>query len=78
MQTKKNKKSQKMTLKDYYDSLERETPPKQKFVEDIASKCSVQEQTVRSWIYGRAKPKEEWHIKVLEEITGIERSELWK
>lgn len=78
MQTEKLKKQRKMTLKDYYESLGSVKPPKQTFIDTVVEKCGVRANTVRRWVYDNAKPQSEEHIKFLEELTGIERSELWK
>ena len=66
-----------MTLKNYYERLERETPPKTAFVKEIAEDCQVTEVTVRNWISYGIKPRDEAHIEILERRTGIKREDLW-
>lgn len=66
-----------MTLRDYYESLERPMPPKKKFVKTVAERCGVDEYTVRIWIYGKSKPSNDEYYKVLSEETGIPVKELF-
>lgn len=66
-----------MTLRNYYERLERETPPKTAFVKEIAEECQVTEVTVRNWISYGIKPKDEKHIEILSKKTNIPIDELW-
>lgn len=67
-----------MTLKDYYDSLRvRQKSPQTIFIETISKRCDVCEGTVRYWIYKNEKPKRERDIRVIEQLTGLTREELW-
>lgn len=67
-----------MDLKSYYENLERETPPKTKFLKEISSLCGVTETTVRNWISYNIKPTNPEHIKIISEKTGIPEADLWK
>jgi hypothetical protein len=67
-----------MTLKDYYKSLGRQTPPKTALIQDIAKLCKVTETTVRNWIIRDMKPINPEHIKIISKKTGIKESDLWK
>lgn len=78
MQNIEEQKTEKMTLKDYYARLEHKKPPKQSFIDAVAKLCNVTDVCVRNWVWGVRKPRKEEHIKILEELTGIERKYLWK
>lgn len=70
-------KSEKMTLKDYYNSLPDPVAPKSDFLREVSERCGVTITTVRNWcIYGM-KPNSYKAVKVLEELTGISEEELW-
>ena len=68
----------KMTLKSYYENLERPTPPKKEFIQMVSQYCGVDPYTVRLWITGKAKPSKAEYYNVLEEVTGISKDELFK
>ena len=75
--THEEEKNSKITLKGYYESLPKRKSPRKEFVDEVASRCGVSEQTVRNWcIYGM-KPQDFKHVKILAEITGIKEEELW-
>lgn len=78
MKTKETKNLRKMTLKDYVESLSKIRPksPRQKFIDEITARCNVKEMTARSW-FNKMPPYEEY-IRIIEEITGISREDLWK
>lgn len=67
-----------MNLKNFYNKLERQMPPKTKFVKEIASLCSVTEATARNWIKYGVKPTNPEHVKIISEKTGIPETDLWK
>ncbi len=73
-----NKKTEKMTLKGYYDSLPEPTVPKREFVLEIMQKCRVVETTAFNWISGRTRASDPRHLAVLSEITGIKQEDLWQ
>lgn len=66
-----------MTLKDYYQALERPVPPKKEFIQRVADKCKVDTYTVRLWINGRSKPSKEEYYQILSEESGIDVNELF-
>lgn len=68
----------KMTLRSYYENLERPTPPKKEFIQRVSTMCDVDPYTVRLWIVGKAKPSKIEYIEVLEEVTGIHRDNLFE
>ena len=70
-------KKTKMTLRSYYENLERPTPPKKEFIQKVSKMCGVDPYTVRLWITGKAKPSRVEYIEVLEEVTGIKKEELF-
>lgn len=70
-------KTEKMTLKGYFESLPKRKSPRKDFVTEVARRCGVSEQTVRNWcIYGM-KPQDFKHVKILSEMTGIKEEDLW-
>lgn len=69
--------NKKMTLKDYFDGLPMRKAPRKEFIDAVAARCGVSEQSVRNWcIYGM-KPQDFKHVKVLSEMTGIKEEDLW-
>lgn len=70
-------KMKKMTLADYYNSLETPIHPKTSFVKRVAERCGVESYTVRIWLSGRSKPSKEEYYDVLSEETGIPKNELF-
>jgi transcriptional regulator with XRE-family HTH domain len=60
-----------MTLRDYYDSLERPVPPKKEFIRKVAERCGVDDYTVRIWINGKSKPSKDEYYQILSEESGI-------
>lgn len=72
-----SEKEQKMTLRSYYEGLERPTPPKKEFIKRVAEMCMVDPYTVRLWITGKAKPSKEEYYNVLSEVTGIDKDKLF-
>ena len=71
-------KSQKITLRGYYQRLPLRSAPRYDFISEIARRCKVTEQTVRNWILYGVKPQQHIHIEILCEITGINEEDLWK
>lgn len=66
-----------MTLRDYYDSLERPVPPKKEFIRRVAERCGVDDYTVRIWINGKSKPSKEEYYQILSEESGIPVAKLF-
>lgn len=66
-----------MTLKSYYESLEREIPPKTALIKELADECNVNEATVRNWILYGIKPREERYKEIISKKTNIPIDELW-
>lgn len=73
----KERKSEKMTLKGYYEGLEPQIPPKRDFIARISMRCGVSQGTVYNWING-LRPKLEEHVKILSQETGIAAGDLWE
>lgn len=71
------KKSQKMTLRGYYDALPSSSHPKTEFVNGIAQRAGVSTATVRNWIAYGMRPNNPEHVQILSEVTGIPAEELW-
>ena len=63
-------------LGDYYRSLPDAVYPKTDFVNNVASRAHVSVATVRNWI-GGMKPRNEKHINILSEMTGIPADKLF-
>lgn len=81
METDKNlaEKCQKMTLKDYYESLPQciRSAPRRDFLNRIAKRCDVTISTVYNWINYGMRPMKKSHAEILSEETGIPASDLW-
>ena len=82
--TKSDKKMKKMTAGDYatpktlgelYRDLD-PTPPKTKFVRELAELCMCSEQTVRMWIQGVQRP-DALKQKLISEKLGVPATELF-
>lgn len=67
----------KMTLRSYYENLERPTPPKKEFIQKVSTMCCVDPYTVRLWITGKARPSKQEYYDILEEVTGIPKDKLF-
>ena len=67
-----------MNLTSYYKSLPRAVAPKTDFVSRVASRCDVNEQTVRTWVAGTNKPSNPKYIEILVEETGIPADKLFE
>ena len=71
------KKNKKITLKGYYSQIPMRSAPRKDFIQEVAERCGVSEQTVRNWcIYGM-KPIKFEHVRILSEMTGIKEEDLW-
>jgi len=69
-----SKNRKKMTLKDYYDSID-DTSPKMKFKEQIIKECGISHATFYNWMNGSSEiPKTS--KERISEITGIPVDEL--
>ena len=68
---------EKMTLKDYYQSLKKDVPPKKAFITRIADLCGVDLFTVRMWVTGRNKPSKAEYYDILSKETGIAKEDLF-
>lgn len=77
-------KSEKLTLKGYYQSLPERYSPKQRLLENIQQKCEeftgkvVTVTTLRNWVLYGIKPKDPLHVKAISEVTGIREEDLWQ
>lgn len=62
----------KMTLKDYYhNGLPSRSFPKTEFVNRVAERCGLNDESVRAWIRGDRLPSEDRYYDILSEETGI-------
>lgn len=73
-----NKKSEKLTLRGYYDGLPTSVNPKTKFINEVIFKTGVSANTVRNWVRYGMRPTDPNHVKVLVELTGIPEENLWE
>lgn len=71
-------KTQKITLRGYYQQLPLRNAPRYDFISEIARRCKVTEQTVRNWVLYGVKPQQHVHIEILCEVTGINEEDLWE
>lgn len=78
MANRNEEKKQQMTLKGYYDGLPTASYPKTEFVNKLSILCKTSTTTVRNWIRGVAKPKQERCVEILAKETGIPKELLWK
>lgn len=76
--TEKEGKSQKLTLKGYYDGLPKSSFPKKDFVLKVVQECDVSFTTANNWVRGVTKPNKKQYIEKLSEITGIPQEQLWQ
>jgi hypothetical protein len=65
------------TLAEHYKGLQREIPPKKKFIAEASTRCGVEPVTVESWINGRSKPSKPEYFDILSEMTGIPQDQLF-
>lgn len=66
-----------MNLSEYYEKLPGVISPKTMFIEQVAQKCGVREDSVRNWIKGRNIPSNKKHLKILSDITKIPEDDLF-
>lgn len=79
MNKKKEEKSRKLALKDYYNSLPNATFPRTDFINKITSSCGVSFSTARNWVLGLSAPKNPAKVgALLSKITGIPQEKLWQ
>jgi len=76
--TRKDDKVEKMTLRGYYNSLPHASYPKTAFINAVVQRCNVSVVTVRNWIRLGMRPSNPEHIRILSEMTGIAKNDLWK
>jgi hypothetical protein len=72
-----NKKTKK-SLREYYESLPQVTQPRTDLARRVAHRCGVSEQAARNWMSYGMKPRNEQHLKVLSEETGIPMEDLFR
>lgn len=61
-----------MGLIEFYQSLERDTPPKTALVRELADRCGVSVETVRWWLNGKTRPgKKELYPIISETIRDF-------
>lgn len=66
-----------MNLQEFYKNIPAQTSPKTDWIHSVAKKLNVSEATVRTWVYGKNKPREQRLYKELSAITGIPENELF-
>jgi hypothetical protein len=72
-----NKKTKK-TLREFYDGLPKMIQPRTELARRLAYRCGVSEQAARNWMHFGMKPRNEQHLKVLSEETGIPMEDLYR
>ena len=63
----------KMTLRDYFNSLPdaAQIAPRKNLIVRISERCGVPYSTARSWLAYEVRPRNEEHLRVISEETGI-------
>lgn len=68
-----------MTLADYYESLEIPVYTKKtEFINKVSERCEVSESTARNWVANRVRPQKPSYMRILSELTGIPEEDLFK
>ncbi|MBD5223620.1 MAG: hypothetical protein HDS71_06180 [Bacteroidales bacterium] len=69
----KQEERKKMTLRDYFNSLPdaAQIAPRKNLITRISERCGVPYSTARSWLAYEVKPRNEEHLRVISEETGI-------
>lgn len=74
------KKTQDMTLRDYYESIESAPSPRMDFLKDIAQACGVNAWTVKNWILGmvpKSNANKRRYAKIISELTGVKEDKIF-
>lgn len=66
-----------MNLQEFYRNIPEHTAPKSEWITSTAKKLGVSEATVRTWVYGKNKPRDPELIKKLARITSISEEDLF-
>lgn len=66
-----------MNLQEFYKNIPERSCPKTEWIKMTAKKLNVSQATVRTWVYGKNKPREQRLYKELSYITGIPENELF-
>lgn len=66
-----------MNLQEFYKRIPEQTSPKSDFITKVAKELNVSEATVRLWVYGKTRPRDEKHLIRLSELTGIPKDKLF-
>ena len=80
---KMGEKTEKITLKCYYQSLPERVAPKQKLLEEIQEECDRLTgkrptiTTVRNWVLYDIKPQSPMYVQAIVNVTGIKEEDLW-
>lgn len=71
------RKSEKMTLQDYYKGLPSSISPKTEFINEVSSKTGKSHVTVSNWVHGKTRPNDPKDLVVLSELTGLSINDLF-
>jgi len=66
-----------MNLQEFYKSIPERTSPKSDWIKTTAEKLGVSKATVRTWVYGKNKPRDKRLSEELSKITGIPEYDLF-
>lgn len=70
-------KNKKMTLTDYYQSLQKVPQPKTTFAGEVMRRCGVTITTVQTWVNKGQMPDSKEHCDIIAEIVGRPATELF-
>lgn len=74
------KKTQDMTLRDYYESIESAPSPRMDFLKDVAEACGVNAYTVKNWMLGmtpKQESKKNEYAKIISMMTGLDENKIF-
>ena len=74
------KKTQDMTLRDYYESIEATPSPRMDFLKDVAEACGVNSYTVKNWMLGmtpKQENKKKEFAKIISLMTGLNEDKIF-
>ena len=72
-----DEKSEKITLKDYYNGLPTSISPKTLFINKVQAATGKSYVTVSNWVHGKTKPSEPKDLVILSELTGLSINDLF-
>lgn len=66
-----------MNLQEYYKNIPEKSAPKSEWIRETARRLNVSEGSVRLWVNGKMRPRDERIYSELSKITGIPENELF-